>query len=780
MKKLLTIGFILSCFFANGQAFNFLTQGGAMKSMRVYDSAAVRNLINGKVATVTGDLVDNSDPLNPVVGLTGTHTLLGDADIEIGLSKFHIGANNGNVLDVDPTTHNQQVILDALDDEGGTNTGRIKLNSTQTDAHAVILANFDGGTKLPFIELFANATNATITHTADTHTFNGLVGIGTTPDLLFQVKNGVDSFISVDAAHGVQIFSQLGGSSISVQSGIGLEVAGISSGGATVGVNGTFGSVTIAGSTLSINNAYVIPMVDGTPNQVLQTDGAGTVNWADVATGTVTSIATSNGITGGTITGTGTISGINAVADGSTKGVASFTANDFNATTGNISIDYTNGQAASGSVKGFLTAADWTTFNGKGSVTSVAALTLGTTGTDLGSSVANGTTTPVITLNVPTASASNRGALSSTDWSTFNSKQATVSVSSPITLTGASIGMVNQGTTTTVLHGNAAGNPSFGAIVNGDITNSTIDLTAKVTGILPAANGGSGINNSVTLNFGAGGTLGSNAFTSTAYAPIASPTFTGTVTIPTPFTLGATSVTSTGTQLNYLNAATGTTGTTNTNVVFSTSPTLVTPTLGVATATSLNGNTFTTGTYVLTGAAAKTLTFSNSLTLAGTDATTMTFPSISSNIATIPKSGFVTGSDVTTTSSTAADITGLTVAVQANKIYRITASLWIGCNNTGGVKLAINGPAGSALRVGQWSGNVTTNNTGRVVRANAIGSLTAVVLNNLNTAGGMTVLTAYVTTAGTAGNVTLQFASGTNTETSTVFIGSTVDVTEVQ
>jgi hypothetical protein len=60
---------------------------------------------------------------------------------------------------------------------------------------------------------------------------------------------------------------------------------------------------------------------------------------------------------------------------------------------------------------------------GTGSVTSVAALTLGTTGTDLSSTVANGTTTPVITLNVPTASAANRGALSAADWTTFNSKE---------------------------------------------------------------------------------------------------------------------------------------------------------------------------------------------------------------------------------------------------------------------------------------------------------------------------------------------------------------------
>jgi len=84
--------------------------------------------------------------------------------------------------------------------------------------------------------------------------------------------------------------------------------------------------------------------------------------------------------------------------------------------------------AATGSVNGYLTSADWTTFNGKGSgtVTSVAALTLGTTGTDLSSTVATGTTTPVITLQVPTASATNRGALSSTDWSTFNGKAPAV------------------------------------------------------------------------------------------------------------------------------------------------------------------------------------------------------------------------------------------------------------------------------------------------------------------------------------------------------------------
>ena len=80
--------------------------------------------------------------------------------------------------------------------------------------------------------------------------------------------------------------------------------------------------------------------------------------------------------------------------------------------TGTIS-DYIRGD---GSIAAFPTIPS-------GTVTSVAALTLGTTGTDLSSSVATGTTTPVITLNVPTASALNRGALSAADWTTFNNKQ---------------------------------------------------------------------------------------------------------------------------------------------------------------------------------------------------------------------------------------------------------------------------------------------------------------------------------------------------------------------
>lgn len=86
-----------------------------------------------------------------------------------------------------------------------------------------------------------------------------------------------------------------------------------------------------------------------------------------------------------------------------------------------------------------------------------------------------------------------------------------------------------------------------------------------------------------------------------------------------------------------LTVARGGTGTTTStgsgNVVLSTSPTLVTPTLGVATATSINGVTITSSSATFTIASGKTLTANHSLTLAGTDSTTMTFPSTSATIA---------------------------------------------------------------------------------------------------------------------------------------------------
>ena len=127
-------------------------------------------------------------------------------------------------------------------------------------------------------------------------------------------------------------------------------------------------------------------------------------------------------------------------------------------------------------------------------------------------------------------------------------------------------------------------------------------------------------------------------------ATLASPTFTGTVTIPSPFTLGATSVTTTGAKLNYLTGATGTTGTNTTNIVFSTSPVLTTPNLGTP-STLVGTNISGTGASFTAGAVTGFTPASGSLTLAGADAVTIT-TTASTNV-TLPTTGTLVASSVT-------------------------------------------------------------------------------------------------------------------------------------
>lgn len=88
--------------------------------------------------------------------------------------------------------------------------------------------------------------------------------------------------------------------------------------------------------------------------------------------------------------------------------------------------------------------------------------------------------------------------------------------------------------------------------------------------------------------------------------------------------------------LSVARGGTGATAATGTgNVVLATSPTLTTPAIGAATATSIN-NVVISAVGVastLTIASAKSFAVNQSLTLAGTDGTTMTFPTTNATIA---------------------------------------------------------------------------------------------------------------------------------------------------
>ena len=161
-----------------------------------------------------------------------------------------------------------------------------------------------------------------------------------------------------------------------------------------------------------------------------------------------------------------------------------------------------------------------------GTVTSVSA-SVNTTGTDIAVAVTSSTTTPAIALSIPTSSASARGALTSTDWSTFNAKQvALVSGTNIKTINGTSVlGSGDLSTLSTPLA--VVGNATAGAEIrlpedtdNGSnyvALKAPDTLAANLTLTLPTADGTSGqvlqTNGSGQLAF-ASSSSGTQQFTS--------------------------------------------------------------------------------------------------------------------------------------------------------------------------------------------------------------------------------------------------------------------------
>jgi hypothetical protein len=321
---------------------------------------------------------------------------------------------------------------------GATTTNKATISSIQT----FMQGNLDLGVTSVGITLGSSGTDVSVSGSPITSSGNITINIPTASAtnrgllsaadwVTFNSKQDAGSFVTLDTAQTItaqKTFTTSGSSDtmiISHGSGSGFALDVLKAGnGEAIRVTKTSGSgnaMTISGGNFE---AGTIVKTGGTSSQFLKADGSIDSTAYTTNTGTVTSVS-----------GTGTVSGLSLSGTVTTSGNLTLG--------GTLSLTSANVTDALGFTPYNATNPAGYTTN-VGTVTSVAALTLGTSGTDLSSTVANGTTTPVITLNVPTASAANRGALSAADWTTFNGKQPALNGTGFVKISGTTISYDNS------------------------------------------------------------------------------------------------------------------------------------------------------------------------------------------------------------------------------------------------------------------------------------------------------------------------------------------------
>ena len=291
----------------------------------------------------------------------------------------------------------------------------------------------------------------------------------------------------------------------------------------------------------------------------------------------------------------------------------------------------------------------WASVSGGGSGTTTYAATFNNSGTgDASGTTFNGSVARTISYNTLGAPKTD-GTNATGTWGINISGNAATATSATSAASATTAGSVTNSVTFNTTGGAAAGTAYNGSVARtidyssvgapkADGTGASGTWSINITGsagsattATTATNLAGGTTNQLAYQTGAGATSfvtaasGTNTFlkwsgSAFSWSTVAEMTYPGAGIANSTGSAWGTSYTTTGT---------------GTVVALSASPSFTTPSLGVATATSVNKVTITapaTGS-TLTIADGKTATINNTLTLAGTDATTMTFPATSTTVA---------------------------------------------------------------------------------------------------------------------------------------------------
>jgi hypothetical protein len=132
----------------------------------------------------------------------------------------------------------------------------------------------------------------------------------------------------------------------------------------------------------------------------------------------------------------------------------------------------------------------------------------------------------------------------------------------------------------------------------------------------------------------------------------------------------------------------------------------------------------------------------------------------------------LSGANLTQTTVTPANMTGLSFAIAANEVWNIDLLVMTGCSGTGGVKVDVTVPTGATLRLNLFGTAASMSAFSSAVLT--AGATLSAAFNVAAFQNGFIRVTGVIINGGTAGTVQFRYAAGTAGQTATIYAGSTM------